>query len=151
MGSDSVSPTTPCTLCIIKPHVLKSGTTGGVLRAISNAGFTIAGVSSFHMSQEIAEEFLGVYHQVYRPYSAMLEHICSSSVLAVLVSGGPHVVEDFRSLVGPLNPELAKILRPTSIRALFGKDLAMNAVHCTDLAEDGEMECRYMFETVGNL
>jgi len=32
---------------------------------------------------------------------------------------------------------MAKTVRPKSLRAVFGKDKGKNAVHCTDLAEDG--------------
>jgi nucleoside-diphosphate kinase len=36
-------------------------------------------------------------------------------------------------------------------RARFGESIVKNAVHCTDLPEDGEMECRYFFETLSSL
>jgi hypothetical protein len=63
-----------------------------------------------------------------------------------------NAVEEFRKLCGPLNPEIARKLRPNTLRAVFGgEDMAHNAVHCTDLFDDGEMECRYMLETVGKL
>ncbi len=61
------------------------------------------------------------------------------------------VVTSFRDFTGPMNPQLAKVVRPNSLRALFGTDATRNAVHCTDLPEDGEMECKYIFETVASL
>lgn len=46
--------------------------------------------------------------------------------------------------------EIARHLRPNSLRALYGKNKIQNAVHCTDLPEDGVLEaskkmllCRY--------
>ena len=36
-------------------------------------------------------------------------------------------------LCGPHDPEMAKTVRPKSLRAVFGKDRVKNAVHCTDL------------------
>ena len=39
-----------------------------------------------------------------------------------------------------IQQEIARHLRPTTLRALYGKDKAHNAVHCTDLPEDGELE-----------
>jgi hypothetical protein len=30
-------------------------------------------------------------------------------------------------------------------------DSVRNAVHCTDLEDDGELECRYFFETLASL
>jgi nucleoside-diphosphate kinase len=49
-------------------------------------------------------------------------------------------------LAGPLDPEIAKNLRPDTIRARFGVDRARNAVHCTDLQTDGALECEYFFK-----
>ncbi|RYH09540.1 hypothetical protein EON65_40090 [archaeon] len=53
--------------------------------------------------------------------------------------------------LGPLNPALGKVLRPESLRARFGENALHNAVHVTDLPDDGLMECRYFFEMIANL
>jgi nucleoside-diphosphate kinase len=50
-----------------------------------------------------------------------------------------------RKLCGPHNPEEASRVNRNSIRGLFGKSLSENAVHCTDLPEDGLIECEYFF------
>lgn len=52
----------------------------------------------------------------------------------------------FRQFVGPNDPEIAKHLRADSLRAKFGLDKVKNVVHCTDLAEDGVLECEYFFK-----
>lgn len=149
----------PCTLCIIKPHVVKSKDTGDLLKAINEAGFLIGGYYSIHMNSPMAEELLDIYTDVYRPYSSMLQHFTSSTVLALLIHHSRDqaveyadysVVETFRELCGPLKPEVAKAIRPNSLRALFGVDNNRNAVHCTDLAEDGAMEARYVFRTLAD-
>ena len=44
-----------------------------------------------------------------------------------------------------MDPEIAKSLRPNTIRARFGHNRSLNAVHCTDLAEDGQLEVEYFF------
>lgn len=36
--------------------------------------------------------------------------------------------------------EIARHLRPGTLRAVFGKSKIQNAVHCTDLPEDGLLE-----------
>jgi len=46
---------------------------------------------------------------------------------------------------GPHDPEIAKILKANTIRAKFGIDRIRNAVHCTDLPEDGVLEVEYFF------
>jgi nucleoside-diphosphate kinase len=40
---------------------------------------------------------------------------------------------------------MAKTVRGKSIRAVYGKDKGRNAVHCTDLEEDGVLEVEYFF------
>jgi nucleoside-diphosphate kinase len=55
-------------------------------------------------------------------------------------------VETFRQLCGPADPEVAAALRPGSLRARFGADKSRNAVHCTDLEEDGALEANYFFQ-----
>lgn len=46
----------------------------------------------------------------------------------------------FRAICGPHDPEIARTIRPGTIRAKFGIDRVKNAVHCTDLPEDGVLE-----------
>lgn len=42
--------------------------------------------------------------------------------------------------------ELAKQLRPNTIRARFGVSKVQNAIHCTDLEEDTRTEIEYFFK-----
>ena len=42
--------------------------------------------------------------------------------------------------------EIARHVRPRSLRALFGRTKAQNSVHCTDLPEDGQLEVEYFFK-----
>jgi nucleoside-diphosphate kinase len=56
-----------------------------------------------------------------------------------------NAVSLFRKLCGPHDPEEAGQYRPNTIRAKFGEDKVRNAVHCTDLVEDGVLECEYFF------
>jgi len=44
--------------------------------------------------------------------------------------------------------EVARQVRPNSIRALFGRTKAKNAIHCTDLPEDGKLEVEYFFKVL---
>jgi nucleoside-diphosphate kinase len=62
------------------------------------------------------------------------------------ISGGGNIVQEFRQFCGPSDPELARHLRPDSIRAQFGVDKVKNAIHCTDLPDDGELEVEYFFK-----
>ena len=56
-----------------------------------------------------------------------------------------NVVEKLRKFCGPHSPDEALTHNPGSLRAQFGHDIVRNGVHCTDLAEDGLLECEYFF------
>ena len=47
------------------------------------------------------------------------------------------MVTALREVCGPHDPEMARTVRPKSLRAVYGKDKGKNGVHCTDLIEDG--------------
>jgi nucleoside-diphosphate kinase len=46
-----------CTLCLIKPHVLKEGLAGQVIDAIIEAGFEISAMELFNLTRPVIEEF----------------------------------------------------------------------------------------------
>ena len=100
------------------------------------------------MEREDAAEFYEVYRGVVQEYGSMVDELTSNSFIAMMIEGEEDVVEQFRSLCGPPDPELAVILRPTSLRAQFGIDKVKNAVHCTDLPEDGALEANYFFKVL---
>lgn len=78
---------------------------------------------------------------------AKLHHACMVC-LQVAARDGRQPVEAFRQLVGPRDPELARVLRPNTLRARFGVSRVRNAIHCTDLVEDGPLEASYFFSVL---
>lgn len=155
----SVNISKECSLCLIKPHIMKDGLEGEVLKYITDNGFNIGALQTIYFSPSMSEELFSVYRNIYRPYCSMLEHMSSGPCLAVMIIKGPSaladtsgfLVDEFREFCGPLNPGIAKTLRPKSVRGMYGSSLVLNAVHCTDLPEDGDMECKFMFETMATL
>ncbi|XP_053285705.1 nucleoside diphosphate kinase 7 isoform X2 [Pleuronectes platessa] len=113
---------TDCTCCIIKPHAISEGLTGKILNSISAAGFEI---SALQMS--------------------MVTQLCTGPCM-VLEIHGTDAPQTFREFCGPADPEIARHLRPGTLRALYGKDKVKNSVHCTDLPEDGVLEVQYFFK-----
>jgi nucleoside-diphosphate kinase len=57
-----------------------------------------------------------------------------------------NAVQTFRHTAGPWDVDMAKELYPASIRARYGKDRVLSAVHCTDLPQDAALECEYCFK-----
>lgn len=102
---------------------MKSQTTGELLHAITQSGqFEIRAIFSIHMTLAMGEELFEVYRGLYLNYTAMLEHMCSTPVLAVMIagtgsdSGYTDIVSSFREFAGPADPALAKVVRPESLR-----------------------------------
>lgn len=147
-GRRNTAKYTDCTCCIIKPHAVLSGQAGKIINAISDAGFEITMMEMFHIDKANAEEFYEVYKGVVAEYHAMVLELTSGPciVLEVRAQNAPVA---FREMTGPADPEIARHLRPRTIRALFGEDKVKNAVHCTDLPEDGQLEVEYFFRILG--
>ncbi len=79
-----------------------------------------------------------------------MKQLSSGPCLALEVShqgGSSSTATLFRELVGPSDPELARAVRPKSLRAKFGlASTEENAIHCTDLPEDAPLEVEYFFK-----
>jgi nucleoside-diphosphate kinase len=146
---------------LIKPHILKSGRIGDLLDVMFQASdeFQIYGLLSFHFTLNLAEELFDAYRGIVEDYSKLIENVCSGPVLAVVITPAttrdPYAALDFvtsfREFSGPYNPQVARVLRPKSLRGSFGQNKLDNVLHCTDLPEDGEMEVRYIFETIAKI
>ena len=111
---------------------------------ILQAGFEISACELFNLNRGTSEEFYSVYKGVLPEYLPVIEHL-SNGPSVVLEIRQQNAVESFRAFVGPHDPEIAKHLKPDTLRAKFGHDKVKNAVHCTDMAEDGVLECEYFF------
>lgn len=93
----------------------------------------------------------------------MVAELQSGPCVAMEVSRkdeGHNIIADFRNLCGPRDPvsghfnffaqrywhtcptlqDIARQIRPDTLRARYGKTKAQNAVHCSDLPEDGVLE-----------
>ena len=118
-----------CTLCLIKPHVLKEGIAGQVIDAILEAGFEISAMELFNLSQPVIEEFYKVYKGVLPEFLPLIEHMTSGPMILKIhtileiqfVSLALEVIQNdevgsFREFCGPHDPEIAKHLKETSLR-----------------------------------
>jgi len=132
-----------CTCCVVKPHAINK--LGEIVDGVLEEGFEISALQLFNLDKPTAEEFLEVYKGVVPEYSQMVDELTSGPCVAMEVRQ-ENAVQSFRQVVGPSDPEIARALRPTTLRAKYGADRVHNAVHCTDLAEDGVLECQYFFQ-----
>ncbi|KAH6562007.1 hypothetical protein BASA50_004733 [Batrachochytrium salamandrivorans] len=139
-----------CSLAIIKPHAIVQGQSGVLISMIQAAGFSITDMELYHLDRSNAEDFLEVYKGVVPEYHLMVDQLTAGPLIAIEISGNEDITTVFREFAGPTDPELAKQVRPSSIRAKFGVDKVCNAVHCTDLPEDGVLESQFFFRIMSS-
>ena len=133
-----------CSCAIIKPHIIKQGKAGQIIDMILSEGFEISSMEMFALDRPTAEEFFEVYKGVLPEFVDMVEQMTSGPCIVMEIRQ-ENAVKAFRDLCGPMDPEIAKNLRPNTIRGRFGESRSVNAIHCTDLEDDGCMEVEYFF------
>lgn len=69
----------------------------------------------FYLHKDTAEEFYDVYKGILPEYIPLIEHFISGPSI-VMELRQENVVTAFRALAGPNDPEIAKYLRPNTIR-----------------------------------
>ena len=67
-----------CSLCIIKPHAIRDGNAGHIMRMIAEAGFEISALKMSSVSRIAAEELLEVYKGVVSHYNDMIDELTSA-------------------------------------------------------------------------
>ncbi len=142
------------TTLVVLPHIVTRGACGEVLSALQQClqketedPLSITAMQMFDLELITAEEFLEVYQHVAPEYGEMTAQLSSGLCLAVEIRGA-NAVSRIRRLCGPRDVDIAKQIRPESLRAQFGKSTVQNAVHCTDLEEDGSTESEYFFSVL---
>ncbi|KAM6293783.1 nucleoside diphosphate kinase homolog 7 isoform 3-T3 [Porphyrio hochstetteri] len=148
-GPVSSAKFTNSTCCVIKPHAVNEGLAGKIIKAIISEGFQISALQMFNMERPNVEEFYEIYRDVVAEYMEMVTELCSGPCIAMEIIQ-PEPPKVFRDFCGPSDPEIARHLRPGTLRAVFGRNKVQNAVHCTDLPEDGPLEVQYFFRILEN-
>eukprot|EP00899_Mesostigma_viride_P026546 jgi/Mesvir1/7076/Mv09187-RA.1 len=130
---------------LVKPHAVKEGVLGAILDQILSR-FSITALEMFSLDRANANEFFEAYKGVVPEFNAMVDQLTSGPFVALEVSSdGGNPVNEFRDFAGPPDPEIARVLRPHTLRAQFGKDKVNNAIHATELEKDGGLEVSYFF------
>uniref|UniRef100_G1KKD0 Nucleoside diphosphate kinase homolog 7 n=1 Tax=Anolis carolinensis TaxID=28377 RepID=G1KKD0_ANOCA len=123
------------------------GTDG--IRNVAHGPDSFASAARFYMDRANADEFYAIYKGVVAEYPEMVVELCSGPCIALEIRQiDPEKI--FRDFCGPSDPEIARYLRPGTLRAIYGKNKIQNAVHCTDLPEDGLLEVR-LYEILSNI
>ena len=128
------------TFTMIKPDAVANGYIGGILKMINEAGFRIVAMKYTKLSAEAAGKFYEVHKE--RPfYGELVEYMSSGPIVAAILEK-ENAVADFRTLIGATDPSKAD---EGTIRKIYAKSIAANAVHGSDSDENAEIEGDFYF------
>lgn len=128
------------TFTMIKPDAVGNNYIGGILKMINEAGFKIVAMKYTRLSKESAGEFYAVHSA--RPfYGELVDYMSSGSIVAAILEK-ENAVADFRNLIGATDPTKAE---EGTIRKIYAKSIAANAVHGSDSDENAEIEGDFFF------
>jgi len=135
------------TICIIKPDIIKKNKKDEVIASIKERGYEIVQQKDMTMSEEQAREFYK--HKASSPsFEDLIKYMTSNSSCVLALSKGDtgeSVIDDLRHETGSTDPNQAKQENPNSLRALYGTDNIMNAIHASDTKEAATRELAFFF------
>ena len=123
------------TFTMIKPDAVENGYIGGILKMINEAGFRIVALKYTKLSPEAAGKFYEVHKE--RPFYGELVSYMSVGPIVAAILEKKNAVADFRKLIGATDPAKAD---EGTIRKLYAKSIAANAVHGSDSDENAAIE-----------
>ncbi|XP_070225698.1 thioredoxin domain-containing protein 3 [Bos mutus] len=131
------------TVALIKPHVTQEQRED-IMKIIKETGFDITQMKETLLIEEEAEK---IYFKIKRKafYKDVLDVLAEGTSLVMILTKW-NAVSDWRRLMGPTDPEEARLLSPDSIRAQFGKNILKNAVHGASNMEEAMETISRMFE-----
>jgi nucleoside-diphosphate kinase len=138
---------THCAVAIVKPHAVAQGLTGDILDALLGAGLEVSAARSIVLTRADAADYLEPYKGVAVEYERWVQELSSAPAVAFEVRA-PQAVEVLRELAGPYDIAVARELRPRSLRALYGTDNVLSAIHVTDVDVDGPLESKFIFHVL---
>lgn len=128
------------TFTMIKPDAVEANNIGPILAMINKAGFTILAMKYMRLTKEQAGKFYEVHKE--RPfYGELTEYMSGGPIVAAVLSKN-NAVADYRQLIGATDPNKAD---EGTIRKVFAKSIAANAVHGSDSNENAQIESNFFF------
>lgn len=128
------------TFTMIKPDAVEANNIGPILAMINKAGFRIKALKYLSLTKEQAGQFYAVHKE--RPFYGELVDYMSSGPLVAAILTKDNAVSDYRKLIGATDPSKAE---EGTIRRMFAKSIAANAVHGSDSDENAQIESDFFF------
>ncbi|CAH1249802.1 NME8 [Branchiostoma lanceolatum] len=147
-GEEEAGPQKEVTVAIIKPDAVQAGHVEDIIQRVKDAGFEILAQEERMLTEEEAREFYS--HKADEEFFDELVAFMASgpSHVLVLTKGddtGAEVIDEWRKIIGPFDSTVAKEEAPDSLRAQYGTDKSMNALHGSDSHEMATRELAFFF------
>ncbi|XP_065521455.1 thioredoxin domain-containing protein 3 [Lathamus discolor] len=130
------------TLALIKPAAAAKHK-DDILQKVKDAGFTISKIKEESLTREMAEQFYKDHKG--KPFFEDLLSCMTEGPSVIMVLTKENAVEEWRHLMGPVDPEVAKETSPGSLRAHFAQDILSNAVHGSSTKEHAQKSIECVF------
>jgi nucleoside-diphosphate kinase len=118
------------TCVLIKPDAVLAHKIGEIIARFEKAGLEISNLKMLSLGADVLAQHYA--HLLDKAFYPELEGFMRSSPVVALAVTGASAVTAVRALAGPTNPAKAD---PGTIRADFGTDVMLNAVHASDSPE----------------
>ncbi len=128
------------TFTMIKPDAVEDNNIGPILAMINKAGFKILAMKYMRLTKDQAGQFYAVHKE--RPFYGELTEYMSNGPIVAAVLTKENAVADYRKLIGATDPTKAD---DGTIRKVFAKSIAANAVHGSDSDENASIESDFFF------
>ncbi|XP_055453221.1 thioredoxin domain-containing protein 3 [Psammomys obesus] len=130
------------TLALIKPHVSYEHRVE-ILKTIKEAGFELTLLKEIHLLPEHANK---IYFKITgRDFYKHVLEVLSMGNSIVMVLTKWNAVAEWRRMIGPVDPEEAKLISPGCLRAKYGVDILRNAVHGASNPDEATVIINTMF------
>uniref|UniRef100_A0A667Y703 Nucleoside diphosphate kinase B n=1 Tax=Myripristis murdjan TaxID=586833 RepID=A0A667Y703_9TELE len=135
------------TVAIIKPDAVAHGKANEIIMKIQDAGFEILAHEERVLTEFEARDFY--QHKAAEACFEELVQFMSSGPSHILVlsrvEGSANVVPAWREFIGPADTEEAKRDKPESLRAQYGTQTLLNAVHGSEDSDQASRELAFFF------
>lgn len=128
------------TLILVKPDAIQRNLGGSIISRFEEQGLKIIALKMIHLDKTLAERHYAI-HAGKPFYEDLIKYITSTPIIAIVFEG-KDAVEASRKIMGATDPAKAEA---GTIRADFGTDIQLNAVHGSDSTETAEKEIRSYF------
>uniref|UniRef100_A0A674J9R2 Nucleoside diphosphate kinase-like domain-containing protein n=1 Tax=Terrapene triunguis TaxID=2587831 RepID=A0A674J9R2_9SAUR len=117
-----------------------------IMQKVTNAGFIVSQMKETNFTHEMATQFYKAHEG--KPFFDQLVNYMSEGPSVIMILTKENAVEEWRQLMGPTDPDVAKKSSPDSLRAQFAQDILCNAVHGSSNKEHALKSIEYVFGEV---